>query len=86
MVSKCANPGCSAVFLYFRLGKLFRVEVQPTELNQSGFGSEVGTKKPVRRVEYFWLCDICAAKMTLISDKTSGVKIKMTERAQAAAL
>jgi hypothetical protein len=86
MVSKCANPGCSAVFLYLRLGKLFRVEVQPTELNQSGFGSEVVIKKPVRRVEYFWLCDICARKMTLISDKTSGVKIKMMERAQAAAL
>ncbi len=26
MLSKCANPGCPAPFLYLRQGKLFRVE------------------------------------------------------------
>jgi hypothetical protein len=86
MVSKCANPECSAVFLYLRLGKLFRVEVQPADVHHSGFGSESGTKKPVRRVEYFWLCDTCAPKMTLVLDKSLGVRTQTVARAQAVGL
>jgi len=30
MLSKCANPPCSASFRYFRQGKLFRVDTEPS--------------------------------------------------------
>ncbi|MCU1295873.1 MAG: hypothetical protein JWO91_151 [Acidobacteriaceae bacterium] len=86
MVSECANPECSAVFLYLGVGKLFPVEMQPAELRQSGFQCETGIKKPMRRVEFFWLCDTCATRMTLIFDKNLGVRAQTVARAQAAAL
>jgi hypothetical protein len=86
MVSKCANPDCSAVFLYLRVGKLFSAEVESGEPRKSGFGSEAGVKKPMRRIEFFWLCDTCSKRMTLVFDKNLGVKMQALARARAAAL
>lgn len=62
MVSKCANPQCRAAFLYLHQGKLFRIE---TDAGSHQYPADPGTRKPVRRLEYFWLCDDCAAQMTL---------------------
>ena len=53
MLTKCANPSCSASFLHLDEGTLFRLDTEPT------LGSKV--KKP----EYFWLCEHCSASMTL---------------------
>jgi hypothetical protein len=53
MVAKCSNPSCSASFLYFTEGKLFRLERDPT----------LGSKS--NRAEYFWLCPGCSSTMTL---------------------
>ena len=69
MISKCANPDCSAPFLYLHAGKLFRIEVE----SPAQFQSATGASKPVRRVEYFWLCDICAKALTLKYIPGSGV-------------
>ncbi len=66
MLSKCANPGCSATFLYLHQGKLFRYE---SETN----GPDPSAKKPSQRIEFFWLCDDCAATMTLKYRKGAGV-------------
>src|SRR5208283_3052639 len=52
MVAKCSNLSCSASFLHLKDGRLFRLESDP------GFHSP-------RPVEYFWLCQSCASKMTL---------------------
>jgi hypothetical protein len=71
MLSKCANPGCSATFLYLHQGKLFRHE------NQAN-GSEnpdPSTKKLVPRIEFFWLCDDCASTMTLKYQKGAGITV-----------
>jgi hypothetical protein len=69
MLSKCANPLCSAPFLYLHQGKLFRFDFEATDSNPvRGFG-----KEPRRRTEYFWLCDSCTAVMTLESRKGAGV-------------
>jgi len=85
MVSKCANPGCAATFLYFHKGKLFRVEA-PVEHALQETGYDNGTKKPVRRLEFFWLCDNCERKMTLAFEKGVGIAVrpKLTRRAVAA--
>ena len=69
MLSKCANPGCPATFLYLHQGKLFRVENEAS-------GSEnldPSTKRPAQRVEFFWLCADCAATMTLKYKKGVGI-------------
>ena len=58
MLSKCANPGCAASFLYLHEGKLFRLD-SSTEILVRIPVSEV--TRPSRRFEFFWLCDQCAA-------------------------
>lgn len=56
MVSTCANPECSAPFLYLRSGQLF---VFPPD-------------RPGCRIECYWLCDDCAARFALSRDIDTG--------------
>lgn len=74
MVSKCANPGCSASFRYLHSGQLFRIE-KPAK-NTSPAVEEDGMRKPLRRLEFFWLCDSCAGRMTLTFDGSVGVSVR----------
>ena len=69
MVSKCANPVCSASFRYFREGRLFEIEVTADQMK----GPADSQRKPHRRVEYYWLCSICATKLTVKTDAERGV-------------
>jgi len=76
MVSKCANPECSAKFRYLRQGQLFQIESRaPPEL-EAGAG---GRRSPL---QFFWLCDECAAEMTLVFRKDSGVVTQPLIRAR----
>jgi len=59
MLSKCANPECSAVLRYLHQGKLFYLA--PTPDVQIAMGMQC----PLLR-ERFWLCDRCAKEMTVI--------------------
>ena len=72
MLSKCANPGCPAPFLYLHAGKLFRLDTSSLD---TGTEDPVGqtTQKTVRNLEFFWLCDECAAKLTLSYRKGIGI-------------
>jgi hypothetical protein len=54
MLGKCSNPSCSASFRYLGDGRLFRLEADPRSRT-----SKAGA------VEYFWLCDRCASRMSL---------------------
>ncbi len=78
MLSKCANPGCAATFLYLHEGKLFRFDTS----------IETPAQIPVRRVEFFWLCEQCAQDMTRTYNRETGIKIvpltKEFTRAQSA--
>jgi hypothetical protein len=65
MLSKCANPECSTALQYLREGKVFKIE------SEADGPFVVGSPKPVRRVEHFWLCGPCAEKMTLVYDKAA---------------
>jgi hypothetical protein len=74
-----------ATFRYFHTGRLFRVE---SHLPSGGQEAENGntTTKPLRRLEFFWLCDNCSRKMTLAYEKGGGISIrpKMAQSATAA--
>jgi hypothetical protein len=85
MLSKCASPGCAATFLYLHQGKLFRVD---TSVEAVAGIPEAATKKPSRRVEFFWLCDQCAAEVTLGYKRGTGITVvplpKVLKRAASA--
>lgn len=76
MVSKCANPECATPFRYFHQGKLFRLETATGFDRRKEMGVDSDLKKPMRRVEFFWLCDVCAREMTLVSEKGVGVTVR----------
>lgn len=57
MLAKCANPTCFAPFRYLHEGKLFRLDL--------GAGPPSTNGHVPRQVQYFWLCDDCARRMTL---------------------
>jgi hypothetical protein len=79
MLSKCTNSSCSNSFLYLHDGKLFRMDVivENEALRPEG-------KKHSRRIEYFWLCNECAASMTLSYRDGSGVVAIPLKRSRAA--
>jgi hypothetical protein len=84
MVAKCANPGCSAPFLYMRQGKLFRVETPATHDNTAA-ADEPTFGRPARHLEFFWLCDDCAPLMTITVRPGQGVVVHPIEQAAMAA-
>ena len=73
MLSKCANPSCSASFRYFHQGKLFRMEMPAANPDEAVL---TAAGKSVRRAEFFWLCDVCAKVMTLEYDQSGGVLVR----------
>ncbi len=66
MVSQCANPRCSAPFRYLRQGKVFLVEHRNKNSNGNG-------RRTAGKVEYFYLCSDCAARLTLEREPASGL-------------
>ena len=85
MLSKCANPNCVAPFRYFHLGKLFRVDTSAGPDRRRTLGQDELTDKPIRRIEFYWLCENCASKMTLVYDKQAGVTVGHKTQAKSAA-
>ncbi len=80
MVSKCSNPLCSSPFLYFHYGKLFRFD-RPNGHEATDWGA----RKPVQKVEFFWLCEACVTKFTLVTDAGLGARVVALQgRARAA--
>lgn len=73
MLSKCANPDCSATFLYLHEGKLFRIQVETSDSSQAA-GDE--STKLIRQTEFFWLCPECSASMTLTFNRNVGVRVR----------
>lgn len=71
MLSKCANPGCTATFLYLHQGKLFRLNVS----NGIPVSSSLPQTKTAQRVEFFWLCSDCATELTVDYTQGSGVAV-----------
>jgi hypothetical protein len=61
MLSKCANPNCSALFRYLHQGKVFNLEPMPARPVAGAHGEFLLQHK----IEHFWLCAQCASTMTL---------------------
>lgn len=81
MLSKCANPQCTAPFHYLHEGKVFEVLSRRSADPQDG----TAKKKPAS-VEHFWLCSSCAKTMTLAVDRERRVSlIPLTRTARSAA-
>ena len=68
MLSKCANPDCSIPFRYLHRGKLFRWENRSVPDGGPSFGADPEIKRPLVRIEFFWLCDDCARVVTLVKN------------------
>lgn len=79
MLAKCANPACSNHFLYLHQGKLFRLDRESGEM---AVDSDFHEHSP--HVEFFWLCDHCAADMTIVVERGKGItvqRLRFTQRA-----
>ncbi len=72
MLSKCANPGCTATFLYLRQGKLFRLNVGDDISVSSSLPPKT---KTATHIEFFWLCSQCATELTIDYDRGTGVAV-----------
>lgn len=67
MLSKCLNSHCSATFQYFGQGKLVRVDFADAGRKRAQAGKEMvaSIRSKAHPIEHFWLCDNCAAIMTI---------------------
>ena len=61
MLSKCANPACSASFRYLHQGRIFTLRPGPAATGAPTVWDHVAE----RPVERYWLCDACAQTMTV---------------------
>lgn len=74
MLSKCANPSCSAQFRYLHLGKLFHLCPIP-EFENINDTCSAGLH------ERFWLCQECCQKFTVIWDGFQAEVVVVKEEA-----
>lgn len=75
MLSKCANPKCSASFRRLGSGRLFRFEVRsPSEPCRDVPHSVCSTKSGHASV-FFWLCENCNLTNKLSFDSARGLTV-----------
>ena len=66
MLSKCLNPRCSATFQYLGQGRLFRVDFAEAGRKHALANDLVAVvRNKTYPMEHFWLCERCAATMTV---------------------
>lgn len=60
MLSKCANPACSAAFRFLHEGRIFTVVSGPAASLEAGWDHT-----QARPQERYWLCQQCAQRLTI---------------------
>ena len=70
MLHKCANPSCANPFRKLSEGKLFLVE---TDVAAPGSGRADREGRLTRHIEHYWLCNQCAAVLTLAFERGRGM-------------
>lgn len=75
MVSRCANPACSAPLRYLRDGRLFQFEIRSLIVPGIRPGRAQARADSSRQVSHFWLCGQCSCNLTLTFDGAQGVKL-----------
>jgi len=58
--------------VYLREGKIFMM-VAPSHTPETA--PDPQARKPLSRIEHYWLCGPCSAEMTLAYDRQRGVQI-----------
>ena len=81
MLSKCLNSRCFATFQYFGQGRLFRVDFADVGRKHAQAGKEMLTciRSQACPIEHFWLCDECAATMTIELSDAGEVRLVLYE-------
>jgi hypothetical protein len=72
MLSKCANPDCNTPFHYLRDGKLYQIDTA-NSAEQGAALQFISEPKRPHKIEFFWLCGLCSASMTLTFQRGKGV-------------
>jgi len=75
MISKCANPACSAHFLYLHQGRVFRILRDAEDKRELQLGVDPTVSKH-SQVEFYWLCEGCSRTMTIRYQKDSGIIVQ----------
>jgi hypothetical protein len=73
MLHKCANPACASMFRSLYQGKLFLLETENAARVTSDAVAIHRRERRVRRVERYWLCDLCSSLLTLIFERGRGM-------------
>lgn len=77
MLSKCANPACSARFRYLHQGRIFNIEMDMLSSDSKG--------PSVHKIEHFWLCECCAQTLKVVLQDgvvaTRPLRMELTEGA-----
>lgn len=68
VISKCANPECTAAFRYLHEGKLFQFEARLLDELTISMHAARQKDRPSREIERFWLCDSCSKTLTLVRE------------------
>ncbi len=77
MLGKCANPSCHVPFRYLRGGKLYLVDLAPPKPDNV---DPFDRHRP-HRTTYFWLCDGCAATMSVAVNQDGVAVVQPIARA-----
>jgi hypothetical protein len=80
MLSKCLNPHCSETFQYLGRGRLFRVDFSESERKVAPASKRAPVRNKTNLIEHFWLCENCAAKMTIDFTESGEVRAVPIEK------
>ncbi len=72
--SKCANPACPTLFDGHLHGKFYRF--YRTSAHRNGYSLSPNSTSHGRDVEHFWLCETCAAVLTLAYEQERGIVVR----------
>ncbi|SRR5579883_795864 len=72
MAAQCANPHCSSQFAFLHEGRVFVLRTTDDKAVISKRANFFGT---IRRVQYAWLCDACAKKMTVVLGSDDRIQV-----------
>jgi hypothetical protein len=75
MLIRCANPNCHIPRKSYSEGRLFQFEIVAISVAASDDTCEPFDEKPERKISHFWLCESCAAKMSLELDPKQGLRL-----------
>lgn len=77
MLTKCANPACSAAFRYLHEGKLFVIDAAFAEPSR-----DLALVRKARAPRHYWLCGTCCRAMTVILGERGEVKVIPVENTE----